>query len=81
MQYGILDSGSMETEMITGSDNQTTRLDGLMSEMVYFVQVAGVNGKGVGEFRNMTVTTPASESTHTHTPHSTIATQYNSYTV
>ena len=70
MQYGILENGNMETKMITGSDNQTTSLDGLMSNMNYFVQVAGVNEEGVGECRNITVTTPQSES-HTHTYYTT----------
>ena len=60
VQYGILGNGNMETKMITGSDNQTTSLNGLMSDMDYLVQVAGVNGEGVGEFRNITVTTPRS---------------------
>ena len=63
--YGILGSGHMETKMVTSSDNQTTSLDGLMSNMNYLVQVAGVNAEGVGECRNITVTTPQSES-HTH---------------
>ena len=52
----------METKMITGSDNQTTSLDGLISDMDYLVQVAGVNREGVGVYRNITVTTPQSES-------------------
>ena len=67
----------METKMITSSDNQTTSVDGLMSNKNYLVQVAGVNRVGVGVYRNITVTTPQCEShTHTHTyGHYTVATQ------
>ena len=77
----------METKMVTSSDNQTTSLDGLMSNMNYLVQVAGVNAEGVGECRNITVTTPQCES-HTHISHNTVATQwlcsrwsYNTFTL
>ena len=67
----------METKMITGSDNQTISLNGLISDMDYLAQVAGVNREGVGVYRNITVTTPQSES-HTYKH---IWTLHNSYVV
>ena len=78
--YGVQESKNNEAVMISGSDNQTTTLNGLEPDTTYLVQVAGVNAHGVGDSCNLTLSTLQSWfDTHTnmqpHTQHT------NSHTV
>ena len=45
---------------IDDPDVLTTDISGLMSDTMYLVQVAGVNGEGTGVYRDLNVTTPQS---------------------
>ena len=45
---------------VNGPDVLTTDISGLVSDTMYLVQVAGVNGQGTGVYRDLTVTTPQS---------------------
>ena len=45
---------------ISGSDVLNTSITELASDTHYVVRVAGVNGQGVGVYRNLTVDTPQS---------------------
>ena len=60
VQYGILGNGGMETPTLVGPDILMTNLMGLVPDTSYLVQVAGVNRQGVGEYGEITVTTPQS---------------------
>ena len=59
VQYGIQGNEHTETVVVPSSDQATT-LTGLEPDTIYLVQVAGVNAQGVGDYRNLTVTTPQS---------------------
>ena len=60
--YSVLvqGNGSMRSIDVNGPDVLTTDISGLMSDTMYLVQVAGVNGQGTGVYRDLTVTTPQS---------------------
>ena len=58
VRYGVLGNGGMET--LVGSNILMTNLTGLVPDTSYLVQVAGVNRQGVGEYGEITVTTPQS---------------------
>ena len=60
VRYGVLGNGGMETPTMVGSDILMTNLMGLVPDTSYLVQVAGVNGQGVGVYGEITVTTPQS---------------------
>ena len=60
VRYGVLGNGGMETPTMVGSDVLMTKLTGLVPDTSYLVQVAGVNGQGVGVYGEITVTTPLS---------------------
>ena len=60
VRYGVLGNGGMETPTMVGSDILMTNLTGLVPDTCYLVQVAGVNRQGVGEYGEITVTTPQS---------------------
>ena len=60
VRYGVLGNGSMETLTIVGPYVLMTNLTGLVPDTSHLVQVAGVNGQGVGEYGEITVTTPES---------------------
>ena len=60
VRYGVLGNGGMETPTMVGSDILMTNLMGLVPDTSYLVQVAGVNRQGVGEYGEITVTTPQS---------------------
>ena len=60
VRYGVLGNGGMETPTMVGSDILMTNLMGLVPDTSYLVQVAGVNGQGVGVYGETTVTTPLS---------------------
>ena len=60
VRYGVLGNEGMETPTMVGSDILMTNLTGLVPDTSYLVQVAGVNGQGVGEYGEITVTTPLS---------------------
>ena len=60
VRYGVLGNGGMETLTMVGSDILMTNLTGLVPDTSYLVQVAGVNGQGVGVYGEITVTTPQS---------------------
>ena len=45
---------------VNGPDVLTTDISGLMSDTMYLVQVAGVNGQETGVYRDLNVTTPQS---------------------
>ena len=69
VQYGVQGKEGVENAMIAGSDNLTITLNRLEPETTYLVQVAGVNAQGVGDYCNLTVSTPQSEfdaATNTH---------------
>ena len=69
VQYGVQGKEGVENTMIAGSDNLTITLNRLEPETTYLVQVAGVNAQGVGDYRNLTVSTPQSgfdAATNTH---------------
>ena len=57
--YSVLvrGNGSMD---VNGPDVLTTDISGLVSDTMYLVQVAGVNGQGTGVYRDLTVSTPQS---------------------
>ena len=59
MQYGVQGNEHRETVVVPSSDQATT-LTELEPDTTYLVQVAGVNAQGVGDYRNLTVTTPQS---------------------
>ena len=50
----------MRSMDISGSDVLNTSITELASDTRYVVQVAGVNGQGVGVYRDLTVDTPQS---------------------
>ena len=60
--YSVLvqGNGSMRNIDIDDPDDLTTDISGLVSDTMYLVQVAGVNGQGTGVYRDLTVTTPQS---------------------
>ena len=58
--YGVQDNEIKQAVMISGSNNQTTTVNGLEPDTTYLVQVAGVNAQGVGDYHNLTVSTPQS---------------------
>ena len=58
--HGVQESESNEAVMISGSDNQTTTVNELEPGTTYLLQVAGVNAQGVGDYRNVTLSTPQS---------------------
>ena len=60
VQYGVLGNGGMETLTMVVPDVLMTNLTGLVPDTSYLVQVAGVNGQGVGVYGEITVTTPLS---------------------
>ena len=60
VRYGVLGNGGVETPTMVGSDVLMTNLTGLVPDTSYVVQVAGVNGQGVGVYGEITVTTPQS---------------------
>ena len=60
VQYGVPGNGGMETPIIVGPDALVANLTGLISDTNYLVQVAGVNGQGVGEYGEIIATTPES---------------------
>ena len=45
---------------ISGSDVLNTTITELASDTRYMVRVAGVNGQGIGVYRDLTVDTPQS---------------------
>ena len=53
-------NGSMRSMDISGSDVLNTNITELASDTRYMVQVAGVNGQGIGVYRDLTVDTPQS---------------------
>ena len=57
VRYGVLGNGGMETLTMVVL---MTNLTGLVPDTSYLVQVAGVNRQGVGEYGEITVTTPES---------------------
>ena len=60
--YSVLvqGNGSMQSIDMNDPDVLTTDISGLVSDTMYLVQVAGVNGQGTGVYRDLTVTTPQS---------------------
>ena len=50
----------MQSIDVNDPDVLTTDISGLVSDTMYLVQVAGVNGQGTGVYRDLTVTTPQS---------------------
>ena len=60
VRYGVLGNGGMETLTMVVPDVLMTNLTGLAPDTSYLVQVAGVNGQGVGVYGEITVTTPLS---------------------
>ena len=60
VRYGVLGNGGMETLTMVVPDILMTNLTGLVPATSYLVQVAGVNGLGVGVYGEITVTTPLS---------------------
>ena len=60
VRYGVLGNGGMETPTMVGPDDLMINLTGLVPDTSYLVQVAGVNGEGVGVYGEITVTTPQS---------------------
>ena len=58
VRYGVPGNGGTET--LTGPDALMANLTELISDTNYLVQVAGVNGQGIGEYGEITVTTPES---------------------
>ncbi|CAI8037919.1 Receptor-type tyrosine-protein phosphatase F, partial [Geodia barretti] len=58
--YSVLvhGNGSMQMIDINDPDVLTTDISGLVSDTMYLVQVAGVNGQGTGVYRDLAVTTP-----------------------
>ena len=60
VRYGVLGNGGMETLTMVVPDVLMNNLMGLVPDTSYLVQVAGVNGEGVGEYGEITVTTPLS---------------------
>ena len=60
VRYGVLGNGGMETLTMVVPDILMTNLTGLVPATSYLVQVAGVNGQGVGVYGEITVTTPLS---------------------
>ena len=62
--YSVLvqGNGSMRSIDIDDPDDLTTDISGLVSDTMYLVQVAGVNGQGTGVYRGLAVTTPQSQS-------------------
>ena len=59
VQYGVQGNEHTETVVVPSSDQATT-LTGLEPETTYLVQVAGVNAQGVGDYHNLTASTPQS---------------------
>ena len=60
VRYGVLGNGGMETPTMVGSDILMTNLTGLVPDTSQLVQVAGVNGQGVGVYGEITVLIPQS---------------------
>ena len=60
VRYGVPGNGGMETLTIVGPDALMANLTDLISDTNYLVQVAGVNGQGIGVYGEITVTTPES---------------------
>ena len=60
VRYGVLGNGGMETLTMVVPDVLMTNLTGLVPETSYLVQVAGINGEGVGVYGETTVTIPQS---------------------
>ena len=53
VQYGVQGSGSMETiNCVLGNNMTEATLSGLTPSTVYSIQVAAVNGAGVGAYSN-----------------------------
>ena len=46
--YGVLWSGSAQTELVSGGDVSQTTISGLEPSMIYSIEVAAVNSAGVG---------------------------------
>ena len=53
VQYGVQDSGRMETINVSGNNVTEATLSGLTQSTVYTIQVAAVNGAGVGVYSNL----------------------------
>ena len=53
-------NGSMRSMDISGSDVLNTTITELASDTRYMVRAAGVNGQGIGVYRDLTVDTPQS---------------------
>ena len=53
VQYGVQDSGRMETIHVSGNNVTEATLSGLTPSTVYIIQVAAVNGAGVGVYSNL----------------------------
>ena len=50
VRYGVMGSGSTQTETVSGASQTGTMISDLMSSTTYDVQVAAVNGNGTGVY-------------------------------
>ena len=54
VRYGVMGSGSSQTQTVSGASETETTISDLMSSTTYDVQVAAVNGNGTGVYSNPT---------------------------
>ena len=54
VRYGVMGSGSSQTETVSGASETETTISDLISSTTYDVQVAAVNGNGTGVYSNPT---------------------------
>ena len=50
VRYGVMGSGSSQTETVSGASETETIISDLMPSTTYVVQVAAVNGNGTGVY-------------------------------
>ena len=50
VRYGVMGSGSSQTETVSGASETETIISDLMPSTTYVVQVAGMNGNGTGVY-------------------------------
>ena len=50
MRYGVQESGSTETESVSGGGTTMTSIYGLTHSTTYSIEVAAVNSAGTGDY-------------------------------
>ena len=61
VRYGVQGSGSTQTRNVSGGDTRQTTIPGLNSSTNYSIQVAAVNGAGIGEYSTSHIIQTAGE--------------------